>query len=182
MGAKGIDSLRVWCHDSKPVWTWIETTKIGKDSPRKPTPKEVKTQVWMALIHGAKGIGYFCHSFYPASDEAALLHDKTMMAAVKEINTQITTLAPVLNGDSKLNYAEVKSSNKNVPIDMMTKNHQNSIYLFAVGMRNEPTEASFQINSGKTVEVIGENRTIAITHGQFEDHFEGYDVHIYKIK
>ncbi len=182
MVAKGIDSLRVWCNDSKPVWTWIETTRIGKDSPRKPTPKEVKTQVWMALIHGAKGIGYFCHSFYPESDEAALLHDKTMLTELKQINNQITSLVPVLNSKSQSHSATVICINKNATIDMMIKNYENSNYLFAVGMRNEPTNAIFKINTGKNVEVVGENRTIVFTNGQFNDHFDGYDVHIYKIR
>lgn len=181
MVAKGIDSMRIWCNDQKPVWTWIETTRISKDSPRKPTPKEVKTEVWMALIHGAKGIGYFCHSFYPDSDEAALLHDKTMLAGVKEINQQITSLAPILNSEGSSNYAEVKSSNSNVSIDILTKNHENINYIFVVGMRNEPAKAIFKVTSGEQVEVIGENRTIKITNGQFDDYFEGYDVHLYKI-
>lgn len=182
MGAKGIDSLRVWGNDSKPVWTWIETTKIDKNSPRKPTPGEVKTQVWMALIHGAKGIGYFCHSFDPEPDDAALLHDQAMLEAVNAINRQITQLAPVLNSQTQTNYAEVKSSNLNGPIDILSKNHKDINYLFAVGMRNEPTQATFKVNSGHKAEVIGENRTIKIINGQFEDQFGGYEVHLYKIR
>lgn len=182
MGAKGIDSLRTWCGDSKPVWTWIETTLIDKDSPRKPTPREVKTQVWMALIHGAKGIGYFCHSFYPRQDDAALLHDKEMMAAVKEINTQITSLAHVLNSKTIVDFARVTSSNPQVPVDIMTKKYDTDHYLFAVAMRNLPTKASFETNAGKQVEVVGENRKIEIINGRFEDHFNGFEVHIYKIR
>lgn len=182
MGAKGIDSLRTWCDDNKPVWTWIETTRIDKDSPRKPTPQEVKTQVWMALIHGAKGIGYFCHSFYPEQNDAALLHDKEMLAAVKEINTQITSLAPVLNSLTTPDFAHVKSSNPRVPVDIMTKKYDADHYLFAVGMRNLPTKASFAISAGKQVEVVGENRKLEIFDGRFEDHFNGYEVHIYKIR
>jgi hypothetical protein len=182
MGAKGIDSLKRWYDHSKPVYTWIETTRIGKDSPRKPTPQEVKTQVWMALIHGANGIGYFCHSFYPSNDDAALLHDKQMLAAVKEINNTITSLASVLNSDTQTTYATVKSSNSKVPVDLMIKKHDNAHYLFAVAMRNQETVASYQVTSGKEVEVIGENRKIKVVNGWFEDHFNGYEVHLYKVK
>jgi hypothetical protein len=181
MVAKGIDSLRVWSNNTKPVWTWIETTKIGNDSPRKPTPEEVKTQVWMALIHGAKGIGYFCHSFYPKSDDAALLHDKVMLTKVKEINQQISSLAIVLNTETKSDFAKVKSTSQNVPIDMMVKLVGNASYIFAVAMRNEPTTATFTIQTGNQAEVLGESRTINITSRQFEDHFDGYGVHIYRI-
>lgn len=182
MGAKGIDSLRVWSDGSKPVWTWIETTLIDKDSPRKPTPQEVKTQVWMALVHGAKGIGYFCHSFYPKQDDAALLHDKEMMSAVKEINAQITSLAPVLNSTTVLDFARVTSSNPQVPVDIMTKKQDADHYLFAVGMRNQSTRGSFKISAGNQVEVVGENRKLEIKDGRFEDHFNGFEVHIYKIR
>jgi len=181
MGAKGIDSMKVWSNSSKPIWTWIETTRIEKDSHRKPTVNEVKTQVWMALIHGAKGIGYFCHSFYPDSDEAALLHDRTMLAGVKEINNQISSLASILKSSNSTVQAVVKSSNSNVPIDIMTKFYENSTYVFAVAMRNEPTNGTFKVHSGEDVEVIGENRKLKISNEQFEDQFGGYDVHLYKI-
>lgn len=84
---KGIDSLRSWTNNSKPVWCWIECTKITEKSSRKPTTREVKAEVWMALIHGANGYGYFCHSFVSPQDDAALLHDVRMLQAVKAINT-----------------------------------------------------------------------------------------------
>lgn len=182
MGAKGIDSLRNWCNDNKPIWTWIETTQIGKDSPGKPTPQEVKSQVWMAIIHGAKGIGYFCHSFYPENDDAALLHDKEMLAGIKEINIRINALAPVLNSKTISDFAAVTSNNPKVKVDMMAKKYNNSHYLFAAAMRNEKTIADYQVSSGNEVEVIGEDRKIKIVNGRFEDHFNGYEIHIYKIK
>jgi hypothetical protein len=180
MVAKGIDSLRVWCNDRKPVWTWIETTRIGEDSPRKPNPMEVKTEVWMAIIHGAKGIGYFCHSFYPESVEASLLHDRPMLAEIKKINQQITMLAPILNS-GKSDFSEVKDNNSNVPIHMLSKNFNDVQYLFTVAMRNEPADATFKVSSGKLVDVIGESRSIKVEDGQFKDHFNGYEVHLYKV-
>ena len=64
---------------------------------------------------------------------------------------------------------------------MLSISFKDAIYIFSVAMRNEPTEATFNINSGSSVEVISEKRTIEITNGRFKDHFDGYDVHIYKI-
>ena len=46
------------------------------------TPEQVRTEVWMALIHGAKGLVYFVHQFKPRFKEAALLDDPPMLAAV----------------------------------------------------------------------------------------------------
>jgi hypothetical protein len=190
--AKGIDNLREWTNYSKPVWCWIECTKIDEKNPRKPTPIEVKAEVWMALIHGATGFGYFCHSFSskqpsgtPEFDnkiEAAPLYDPEMSQAMKNINAQITSLAPVLNSTTIKDYATVSSSNESVPVDILTKSQGGANYLFAVGMRNGATKAIYTVKSGKKAEVIGEKRTIKIKKGQFSDDFSPYAVHLYKIR
>lgn len=179
--AKGIDNLNSWSENSKPAWCWIETTAIHPKSLRKPTPAEVKAEVWMALIHGAKGIGYFCHSFAPPQDEAALLHDKEMITAVKSINLQITALASVLNSKNTSGYAKVSSSNALVPVDIMTKKAGKSNYIFAAAMRNGSTTVTFNVASGKIVEVLGENRIIRIRERKFTDDFPGYGIHLYRI-
>jgi len=178
---KGIDSLRKWTEYKKPVWCWIETTKIDANSSRKPTTAEVRSEVWMAIIHGATGIGYFCHSWSPSFDDAALLHDTAMIAAVKKINQQIASLATVINSTNTAGYATVKSSNAAVPIDIMTKNRGGADYLFAASMRSGTTTATFTIDSGNYVEVLGENRFIAAPEGVFTDNYTSYGVHLYNI-
>jgi hypothetical protein len=179
---KGVDSLQVWAEGKKPVWCWIEVTKIdNKTSKRQPTPEEVKAEVWMALIHGASGFGYFCHSWKPTLNDAELLSDATMLAAVTIINKEIGSLAPVLNSTSTKGYASVNSSNTAVPIDIMTKNYGTANYIFSVGMRPGTTTATFTVSAGNKIEVIGENRTLSIAGGKFSDDFTSYGVHLYKI-
>jgi len=179
--ARGIDNLRTWSNDSKPAWCWIETTRISEKSARKPTPAEVRAQVWMALIHGARGFGYFCHSFVDSTDDAALLHDAEMLRAVSAINAEVTALATVLNRDDLPDYATVRSSDPLVPVDLLSKKDGDAYYVFAVSMRNGKTDATFRVKSGKRVEVIGENRTLEIRRKRFTDSFEGYGVHLYRI-
>lgn len=178
--AKGINNLEKWSDNKKPVWCWIETTRISESSDRKPTPEEVKSEVWMALIHGAKGFGYFCHSFYPTFVEAGLLQDQKMLNAVKKINAQVKSLAEVLNSPDTTGIATVSSSNSSVPVDIMTKNHDNANYIFAVAMRPGQTEATFEIKEGTKVEVVGEAREIQVNGEKFSDEFSDYGVHIYK--
>lgn len=180
--ATGIKNLIEWSDYSKPMWCWIETSKIGDKTDRKPTPTEVKSEVWMALIHGAKGFGYFCHSFIKPMDTAAPLHDAEMSAGLKSINAEIASLARVLNSDNTKDYASVQSANGDVPIDLMTKKQGKENYVFAIAMTKGSTKASFDVKSGKQAEVIGENRTIKIKNGKFSDDFGGYAVHMYKIK
>ena len=93
---QGVDRLRRWSGGKKDVWCCIETTRINNPD-RKPTPEQVRSEVWMALIHGARGIIYFAHEFKPKFIEAGLLADEAMARAVADINRQVWDLAPVLN-------------------------------------------------------------------------------------
>jgi hypothetical protein len=178
----GIDRLRQWTKDEKPVWCCYEVTQMGKDG-RKPTPHEVKAEIWMSLIHGAKGLIYFVHIFQPKFNEAGLLADAEMTQAVGAINKQILELAPALNSPTVADGATVASSNADVPVDVMVKQLKGVTYLFAVGMRKGDTKTTFTVKGIEkgTVEVIGENRKLTIEGGQFTDDFKAYDVRLYKI-
>jgi hypothetical protein len=189
----GVDRLKKWGKGEKVIWNCIECT--GYSSPdRRPTPHQVKAEVWMSLIHESRGLIYFVHEFTVKDktgkvtrpfNGAGLLRDKEMAAAVGKINKQIHELAPVLNSPTvRKNGATVSSSNTEVPIDIVTKSCDGAVYVFAVGMRNGETTGTFQLGGtwgNTTVEVIGENRTIQATGGKFTDTFKAYDVHLYKI-
>jgi len=65
----------------------------------------------------------------------------------------------------------------------MVKRHAGATYAFAVGMRNAATRGSFQMRDlpgRRTVEVLGEGRTLTAQDGQFDDEFAPYDVHLYR--
>jgi hypothetical protein len=178
--ASGAERLRKWTGDAKPVWAGIECTRREKNSPRKPTAAEVRAEVWMALIHGAKGIVYFCHSFDP-EDEAALLNDAPMYEAVTAINQQVSSLAAVLNSSDVAEGVRVQSSDPAVPVAMMAKTFGGQTYIFAVSMRAAVTTATFSLPVSADVEVIGENRSLKLSGGKFSDRFEPYSVHLYRI-
>lgn len=180
---RGVDRLRQWTADRKDVWCCIETT--GIDNPnRKATPSQVRTEVWMALIHGAKGLIYFAHQFKPTFIEAGLLADDAIAREVAAINRQIRELAPVLNAPAQSGVATVSSSSKDVPIDILARRHQGATYVFAVAMRDAETTGTFTLPSAKgnaRVEVLGEGRTIEAKGGTWTDRFPGYGVHLYRI-
>jgi len=180
---RGVDRLRQWTGDRKVVWNCIECTRIGNPEV-KPTPHQVRAEVWMALIHGSMGLIYFVHQFAPDFVEAALLADEEMLAAVTEINARIHALAPVLNSLSVPEAATVSSAAAEVPVHIMVKRHEGSAYVFAVAMRDGPTRASVklaELPAGAVVEVLDEGRTLELTDGCFADDFAGYDVHLYRV-
>lgn len=182
MVAKGVDSLQMWSANKKPVWAWIECTSISGGT--KPTPAQVKAEVWMAIIHGASGFGYFCHQMGPTFIEAAMLQDSVMKAGITAINGRVTSLAPMLNSPNITGAVTVASDNTSVPVDIMVKTLSGSAYIFAAAMRDDTATARFNCSiSGvqDSVEVLDENRKLAVTNGQFSDRFSGYGVHLYKI-
>ena len=180
--ARGVDHLRQATNFQKPVWTWIETTGFN-DPSHTPTPAQIRTEVWMALIHGARGIGYFAHIFSPSFVEAGLLSVPASKAAVEQIDAQVSALAPVLNEPPLANGATVSSSDASVPVDILVKRHDGKLYVFAAAMRDGPTDATFTVRSPSeaTIEVLGESRSLALSGGSFTDHFDGYGVHLYEI-
>ena len=180
--ALGVDHLRDAVDAGKPVFAWIESTGIDGPSGA-PTPAQVRAEVWMALIHGARGFGYFCHIFSPSFVEAGLLADPTMKAAVASLNQQVLALAPALNTRSISNSVTVATSNPQVPIDVMVKRSSGSLYLFAVSMRSQATQATFTVQRapGTAVEVLGESRALTLDAGRLLDSFGAYEVHLYRI-
>ncbi len=181
---RGVDRLGAWTGGKKVVWNCIECTHIDVPE-RKATPHQVKAEVWMSLIAGSRGLIYFVHQFKPSFVEAALLNDAPMLAAVTEINRQVRELAPVLNSPSLLDAATVTPSEGGTPISLMAKRQGGALYLFTAGLLNRPGRGTFKVNgvSGrKKVTVIGENRTLELRDGQFEDAFQPYDVHLYRVE
>lgn len=179
---RGVDRLRGFASDAKPVWTWIETTRYDSANGQ-PTPAQVKSEVWLALVHGAAGIGYFCHVFTPSLVEAGLLSDAAMKAAVAQIDARIESLAPALNARSVANGVTVSSSSPEVPVDVMLKRWGGATWLFAVGGREGATTATFRLRDfpGEVRgEVLDEGRDVVALDGAFQDHFDSYQVHLYR--
>ncbi|MGO9115440.1 MAG: hypothetical protein ACLP9L_40025 [Thermoguttaceae bacterium] len=191
--ARGVERLRGWA-GKRIVWDCIECTRIS-NAKAKPTPQQVKAEVWISIIHGSQGLIYFCHQFQPRFIEAGLLADKEMAGAVGVINREVQGLAEVINGPSLAEAATVTVSPSDVSPDMArllgaqgiaacVKKHQGTTYLFAVRMEASPAKGKFQvtdISDKATVRVIGEDRTIRLQDGRFEDHFAPYAVHLYQI-
>jgi hypothetical protein len=178
---KGIDRLKKWTAGQKIIWNCIECTRGDKG---KATPSQVRSEVWMSIIHGSHGLIYFVHQFEPKFNEHALLDDPEMLKAVTEINRQVHGMAVVINSPPVAELASVASSSADVPIDITTRRSGGNIYVFAVGMRNGQTDGTFSIQdppSRATADVIGEGRKIALDGGTFKDSFKPFEVHLYRI-
>lgn len=179
--AQGVGRLVDWTRGEKVIWNCIECTHIGNAQVRA-TPQQVRSEVWMALIRGSRGLIYFVHQFQPTAREAALLDDPEMLSAVTLINRQIRELAPVLNSPTVANGLTIMPAE--APLATMMKRRGENVFVFAVNLRNEPIRASLSVHGAgerKDADVLGESRHIAIQNGTFADEFAAYDVHLYQL-
>jgi hypothetical protein len=99
------------------------------------------------------------------------------------INQELTTLAPALNQQS-WSVAPL-SSNAAIPVRAVLKKLGSERYVFAAGMADGATTARFSltgIGAPTSIEVIGEGRNLTPVDGVFEDAFEPYAVHLYRMR
>lgn len=179
---KGIDRLKIWAAGQKIIWNCIECTRGDKG---KPTTSQVRSEVWMSLIHGSHGLIYFVHQFEPKFNEHALLDDPEMLSAVREINRQVHELARVINSPVANDLISVESSSKEVQIDVTARSFGGATYAFAVGMRNRAATGTLSLRdppSATSVEVIGEDRRIELNGRSFKDDFAPFQVHLYRVQ
>ena len=179
----GVSRLVHWTQGRKIVWNCLECTRIS-NGVRKATPEQVRAEAWMAIIHGSRGLIYFVHEFKPRFNEHALLDDPPMLAAVTNLNAEIHKLAPIINSPDLAPPVKPEHASERASVAAVAKRYNRSIYIFAVGMQNRNTQATFNVPGRAidgTAEVLGEGRTIAVKHGTFRDAFGPYQVHLYRI-
>jgi hypothetical protein len=177
---QGVKNLKRWAPPGTPIWADIETTHI-KNPVRRPTPEEVRSEVWMAIVNGATGIDYFVHEWTPSFREDAVFRYPDVVEEIRRLNAQIQDLAPILNGPMIENEVTIEAR---AEIAHMVKREGATTYIFAVNMEKRPTRAKVAIRSEAPAQavVVGENRTVDFTDGAFEDRFGEYEVHIYRLR
>ena len=67
--ARGVTNLAGHAAGGQAIWAVLETTAL--DPAIRPSRAQVRAEVWMALVHGSKGIVYFVHEFKPQFREDA---------------------------------------------------------------------------------------------------------------
>ena len=176
----------------QPLWQWVENLNGGPpDAAPKAylTPGQVKGAVMNSLINEARGIAYFNQSLSGKCQSSNVFRESQVtpgfcgnanVAAVKAVNAQIHSLAPVLNTQS-YDYTFGQG------LDTMVKTYAGSAYIFAmVDGSAGPGKRTFTLPPGverESVHVLGENRSLLVDGtGRFTDSFaEESSYHIYRV-
>lgn len=164
---------------SKPNWVFVETAKpyLTEGGATSINTDQIGGAVWNAIIHGAGGIAYFQHNNNGTCGNYSLVDCADSRAATAKVNAEVKSLAPVLNTQP---YQWSFGSNLQTSLRVL----DSSAYILAMtsggtGSRTFTLPAGI---SGASVEVVGENRTIAVNNGAFTDSFAKESTHhVYRI-
>jgi len=179
---------------SEPIWAFVEDgCPFTAPDDQCITPAQMNWAVWSSIIHGARGVVYFNHSFSGPSESDNNFEDPyftttgiTPQAAAT--NSMIKSLAPVLNDDTALNYVTAGPAPTTFGgIETMAKYHDGQFTIFADTRESGSTTdipATFHVAdpAATSVTVVNENRTLPVVNGTFTDTFAtGSTVHIYQV-
>jgi hypothetical protein len=138
------DRLRYWSKYQKPVLQDIELVNFSNNSSVTLTPAEVEAEVWMTIIHGARGFIYFVHQFAPVQEEDSIFHPEhaDVKAAVAAADLHVAALARVLNTPSVGNGVAVTSSSASASINVLLKRYGGCTFLLATDDGLPPSQTA----------------------------------------
>jgi hypothetical protein len=152
----------------------------------------VMPTVWNMVVHGARGLVYFCHDFSSSGlGYYAALLEPGMPAAIKAANDSIKLFEPILMSPTVAGTTVTTSGA--VPVAALTKRYEGGTYVFAMGNGNAShiegaaVDAEITVSGidNGTADVLDETGAttgaLAVTNGKLADHFDPYELHIYKI-
>jgi hypothetical protein len=165
---------------SKPVWAFVE---VGHPATENYAPTitgpQARAAVWSSIIHGARGIVYFNHSFGGCYSQHVLRDPcgDGVRPWIAETNSQIRALAPVLNAPFVENAVIADGH-----ADVAVKTYNGDLYIIAGSTTEQQQQVSFTLSCGQAsaVRVLGENRSLTLAGARYEDNYDdGNSVHIY---
>ena len=159
-----------------------------------PTEQEMYAMSFAALIHGGNGIMWFKYGGEMGEKGtrfSGMFRTPEDWRAMTNITMRVAALAPYLlerSSPRQPPVPEIVEGPKTDPlgqpsVTLLLKRRKNVICLMAVNAANEKVRARFRLGELKAtkVGVSWEKRTLPISQGVFEDDFESFGVHVYRL-
>jgi hypothetical protein len=158
-----------------PTFQWIETGPIKPTycGGFKMTPAELKAEVWLAIVGGARGIGYFTHTWSP--DHNAFDVSPTLQKTMRTTSKLLDSVQQGLLGRTVLSGANSSS------VKVIARAGSDRNFVFAVNTQRAPINVQVYVPRlhGGALQVVGEKRSLNVNDGRFMDSFQPLAVHVY---
>lgn len=166
---------------SKPNWVFVETAMpfLEEDDATTITGEQIEGAVWSAIIAGASGIAYFRHNNNGECGVYSLVEcPPELRNKIKAINGKVASLAPVINTPS-YDWDFGPGTRASLKV------YDGWAYILAM---TDGASGSRQLTlpegvGGSVIEVVGEDRVLAVEDGSFQDNFAAeYSHHVYRVR
>jgi|tagenome__1003787_1003787.scaffolds.fasta_scaffold20852523_1 hypothetical protein len=158
-----------------PTFQWIETGAIKPEycGGFKMQPAELQAEVWLAVAGGARGIGYFTHTWSPAHN--AFDVSPSILRAIAKTNNLLSAVRPALLGETILSGVNSTS------VKVVARRAGGTTYVIAVNAARAPVNVQFHVPALRdgVVQVFGEKRSVSAQNDSLVDAFAPLGVHIY---
>ncbi|AUG76342.1 hypothetical protein CFP65_1444 [Kitasatospora sp. MMS16-BH015] len=176
----------------KPVWVFLETpvqmlaaSRTAAGTPAA-SPAQVRAAAWAALVNGATGLEWFCHSFAaggaPVVD--ACLKDPASAGAITSVDEEAQRYAAYWNAPP----VAVGVTTEGAPVTATLRTAHGRTALLAVATdaaalpTGGPAKATFTLPGGYTGTLRTEDgRELRAKNGKFTDTFTAYQPHVYTL-
>ena len=177
-----VHKMKMVADGRKAAWIVLQgfawDNEANPDNPLLPTPEETRFMAYDAVINGVDGILYWGTHTMP--------QPSPQWDGIKRVAKELSTLTPVLLAPTiqrniSIDYEEMGFS-IDKGVEILTKYHDNKVYLIMANTTVGPVKATFShlsnVHTDK-LNVLFENRTVTLTSGMFVDEFIPYGVHVY---
>ena len=158
-----------------PTFQWIET------GPIKPTycggfqisPAELRAEVWLAIAGGARGIGFFTHTWSPDHSEFDVT--PALQRTMKRLSDFLGAVKPGLLGRT------TPSGVSSDAVKVIARSGGDRTYVFAVNASRDWVNAVLDVpglHNGQA-RALGEERILAVHNHRLVQNFAPLAVHVY---
>ena len=159
----------------KPTFQWIETGAIRPEycGGITVTADQVTAEAWLAVAGGARGIGFFTHTWAPDHSEFSVA--QSVQRAIRRFTTSADAIRPGLTGtttDSIVNTPALR---------VLARVGAGRTYVIAVNTLPSVVPAIITVPrlGTTTVQVLGPGRPVRVYAGKFQDVFPPLGVKVY---
>ncbi|MDH6576163.1 DUF4082 domain-containing protein [Kitasatospora sp. MAP5-34] len=174
----------------KPVWVFLETPVRIQAGSRTATgakaasPAQVRAAAWAALVNGATGLSWFCHSFVSQPQVDACLRDATSAATIKQVDADAQTYAAYWNAPPVL--VGVAAQGAPVTATLRTAGGRTAVLAVATDRpdlpEGGPSTVTFTVPGRYSGQVrTDDGRVLTARQGVFTDTFTAYQPHAYTL-